>query len=399
VAWAFSFVIRSFATLGGVVAAVGGCGTASEPRAEPTPVAQDGVESTTAAPAPDVDVRDIFVIPRRGDSRIDRLVRLDASFATTGAVDVAGSSVYGTLAGGGDAMVVLAPFDATGGHRPELFRFDARTLTPKNVCDVGSEVAGEYKSRPTAPFYVGADVPDRVVVPLRTVHATHTTVFDVTLRVVDVTDGTWFDAPAPTDAGAGVLFTTPDGSLHAAVTTRTQEVFDVDLINRRVRGVTRGPCFPVPVTGETPVGLRGLAVRADEGYALVVNVYGAAVRVALADGAVSDVRLPVAGLGTDAFVEDLAWSAASRRFALGVLRPGDPENSHAHVVLLDGDLRATGVEITTPTYVEQTLFSPRGTELIVALHDGSLRRYRVSDGALLASSPAELRVEAVLGVR
>jgi len=360
-----------------------------------------GCGSDPASQQPAEGVREVFVIPQREARPTDRIVRLDASLAQSGSIDLGGADAYGALSADGRQALVVVPLAPDGTKTPSLVAYDAESLAPRRIGDVAPDDAiAPYKSRPLEPFYVGADVPDLVVLPLRRVHPTSTTTFDVTLRVVDVAKGTWTDVAGPDDAGRGALYKTRDGAPHAAIVGGRHELFDVDLARGAVRRVTKAPFLAAGrVPGETPLALTGFAVVADEGFALAVNYDGQAVRIALADGDVRPVALPVAGLGKDAFACGLAWSAASKRFAVTVLRPGDPQNFPSHVVFLDGALAATGIEISLPSGATQTLFSPRGDELVVCLFDGAVRRHRVSDGALLAASAPGLGADALLGAR
>lgn len=367
-----------------------GCGSPADRPAAPS----------RAAPAP--GVHDVYVIPRRADDGVDRIVRLDASLGASGSIDVAGWNACGGLAAGGGAALVEVPIASDGDERrPSLVLVDADSLEFHALCGVDRDVAyTSYKARPREPFYVGDAAPDVVVVPLRKVRPTGRTTFDVTLRVVDVAKRTWTDVPGPADAGRSALFAAADGAAHAAIVAGRHELVDVDLARGTLRRVTKTPFLAAGRTpGETPLALTGFVVRADEKWALAVNYDGDAVRISLANGAIKPVRLPIDGLGKTAFVIHLVWSAASKRFAATVLRPGDPENCPSHVVFLDADLRATGVGISLASGAEQTIFSPDGGELVVALHDGSVQRRRVADGTLLAASPRGIDVEAVLGVR
>ncbi len=395
--------LRPLVAAGCLAAALAGCSTPQEPPTAPALPAQNGRESASAGPgsATEFDTHDVYAILKRGTGPLDRIARLDETLSIVKSVDVPGTGSHGALPIAGGASVVLVPRTPRGIRRPTLVLFDVATLVPSVLCDVAPEVAPGWKARPIAPFFLGADVPDLVAVPLLETHPTGTTVFDVSLRVVNVRERTWFDVDVPPDVVWGALFATPDGSIHAAVSTSAHELFDVDLSHRRVRAVTRGAFLPSPRRNPQAgaVALRGFALVAEEPRVVAVNRNGDTVRIALADGATTGVRLPIAGLGTDVFVEGLTWSASSQRFALRVLRAGDPGNYPSHVVLLDGDLRATGVEITTPLGLQQTMFSPHGTELIVLLIDGSLRRYRVSDGAPLSASPPGFAADAILGVR
>lgn len=375
---------------------------APAPAPEPALVAQDDRLDASAetVDAREPDTREIYVLLSRGTDPIDRVAVLDETLSVARSLDVPGTHSCGVIPPGGGSAVLVVPRTPVGDQRPSLLLLDLDRSSQSVLCRHEARLdLWRGWDRPPEPFVVGDDLPDLVAVPLLAEIGGSARYAPGMLRVVDVRKRTWSDVAVPFVVRFGALFASEDSGLHAAVVTNDNELFDVDLNSGHTRAVPAGSFAPDPRPRPRENEWRGFVLVPDEPRVLAVNHGGDAVRVALADGSETPVELPVSGLGDRAFVEAVSWSRAAQRFALSVLRTEDTLDDAAHVVILDGDLRATGVEIDTPFGLRQTEFSPRGTELIVVLYGGSVRRYRVSDGALLSASRPGLQVDALLGVR
>ncbi|MBI3846416.1 MAG: hypothetical protein HY292_17445 [Planctomycetes bacterium] len=173
----------------------------------------------------------------------------------------------------------------------------------------------------------------------------------------------------------------PSGALRATSYSNENNLWTLDFGGRVLWKVSRSP-FASGRPGDSFVE-RGFEIDGGRNVALAFGRNGERLEISLADGAVHASRVPVENLGAKRFIEKVRRSEAARAWALGVVGEDPVHNDISSVRLFDESWKEIGR--VSGACVWNFAFSPDGAEVVTLGIDGTIGRYSVPDGRLVAS--------------